>query len=279
MKSVLVSLGLILALSFGGVSSRADPLKAERQVLWGSNLEEAVKAAERLGNATGEPALALLLETLKLGAPTGVCRAQGQCSPNLAEALIKAIAAHRNPKALEMLETYSAHRNAKLRSESIRGLGLLREETVAKRVLAATMKGLQDSDGQVRMAAAWVVSQRVREKLPMPSLATLEERLLLLLERGDSTAPITGLAAVGGYATARYLAIHIKTLPERTIASIYRDLLLRRDFGPDPVRQWAVKALGELKGEFATEALASYVANAPMQGLKSVAMATQLMER
>jgi hypothetical protein len=129
------------------------------------------------------------------------------------------------------------------------------------------------------MAGAWVIGERKQKELPLPSTVDLERTLITLLERGDTAAPAIGLGAIGGYYTARYLAVNLKKLPEITIAKIYRTLLLRRDFGPDPVRYWVVRALGEMKGTHATEALATYAADPPVKGLKSVVAANRLMEK
>ncbi|MDY0000572.1 MAG: hypothetical protein RBU30_04700 [Polyangia bacterium] len=279
MKSLLFSLSLLLTLGMVRVSAHADPLDADRAALWGKDLDQAVKAAQRLGKARRDGALDLLLETLKLGAPTSVCQERGKCTPNLAEALVKAIGEHQSPSALGLLEVVASHRNAKLRAEAVRAIGVLREPKIARRVQEATRKALADSDVQVRMAAAWVVAHRTKEKLPMPESDKLEGTLLALLERGDTVAPTIGLAAVGGYNTARFLAVNIKKIPERTVAEIYRALLVRNDFGPDPIRQWIVISLAGLKGQHATEALANYAANPPTPGLKSVAMANEFMEK
>lgn len=279
MKSLLFSLSLLLAVAALGPSAHADPLEAERKALWGRDLDAAVKAADRLARMKRDVALDLLLETLKLGAPTSFCKERGKCTPNLAEALVKAIGEYQSPAALALLEVVAGHRNAKLRAEAIRAIGVLRDPKVANRVLAATRRALADSDIQVRMAAAWVVGYRTKEKLPLPESKKLEGLLLALLERGDTVAPTIGLAALGGYHTARFLAVNIKKLPERTVADICRALLVRKDFGPDPIRQWVVISLAGLKGQHATEALANYAANPPMPGLKSVAMANEFMER
>lgn len=279
MKSLLFSLALLVAAGAVGAPAQADPLDAERKALWGQDLNLAVKAAERLARMKRDAALDLLLETLKLGAPTSVCRERGKCTPNLAEALVKAIGEYQSPAALSLLEVVASHRNAKLRAEAIRAIGVLRDPKVADKVMATTRRALADSDVQVRMAAAWVVAHRVKERLSLPEAEMLEGLLLSLLERGDTVAPTIGLAALGGYHTARYLAVNIKKLPERTIADIYRSLLVRKDFGPDPIRQWIVISLAGLKGQHATEALANYAANPPMPGLKSVAMANEFMER
>jgi HEAT repeat protein len=279
MKSVLFSLSLALLVAANGATAHGRSLARERQALWGKDLEAAVKAAKRLGRMRQDKALALLLETLKLGVPTEYCKARGQCTPNLAVALIDAIGRHRDPDSVKLLQTYARHRNAKVRAHSLRALGLLPGQKLAATIVDAVERALADRDVQVRMAGAWIIAQRTKKGLPLPRVQKLERMLITLLDRGDTAAPATGLAAIGGYTTARHLAVHLKKLPERTIAKIYRSLLVRKDFGPDPIRQWIVRALAVLKGQHATEALANYAANPPRPGLKSVAMANDFMER
>lgn len=279
MKSVLFSLSLTLMLAGTGVTAQGRALERERKALWGRNLQKGVNAAKRLGRMRDAKSLDLMLETLKLGVPTEFCQARGKCTPNLAVALIDAIGEHRSARAVNLLEIYARHRDAKVRGHSLRALGVLREANLAKRIVGAVVRALSDRDVQVRMAAAWVIAFRTKNRLPLPGRGKLESLLIALLDRGDTTTPAIGLAAIGGYNTARHLAIHLRKIPERTISTIYRSLLVRRDFGPDPVRQWIVRALAEIKGQHATEALANYAANPPKPGLKSVAMANEFMEK
>ena len=279
MKSALFSLSLgALLLSFAP-TGKADPLAQLRNTLWGKNLGNAVKAAEGLGKMRDPKALDLLIETLQLGAPSERCSSRAKCTPNLAVALVRAIGAHANARSVNLLVKYSRNRNAKVRAASIRAMGRLKDPGQSKKVISVVVKSLSDSDVQVRMAAAWVITHRTAAKLPMPNRLRLEALLIALLDRGDTAAPSIGLAAIGGYNTARHLAINLKKIPEISIAKIYRALLTRRGFGPEPVRQWIVRALAQLKGQHATEALANYAANPPKPGLKSVAMANEFMEK
>jgi len=279
MKSALfsASLGILILLSTSDL--HADPLARERKALWGKNLKQAVKAADRLGRSRNAKALDLLMESLQLGAPTEYCKSRGKCTPDLAVALVRAIGRHQNARAVNLLANYARNRDAKVRAESVRALGVLRDPQSAKKIVASMTTALSDRDVQVRMAAAWVIAHRTRAKLVLPKRERLEGLLIQLLDRGDTAAPSIGLAAIGGYLTARHLAVNLKKLPEITIAKVYRSLLVRKDFGPDPIRQWIVRALAQIKGQHATEALANYAANPPLPGLKSVAMANQFMEK
>jgi HEAT repeat protein len=281
MKSALfsVSLGIIILLAAPSVPAQADPLARARKALWSKDLKKAVGAAERLGRMRKAKALDLLMESLQLGAPTEYCKSRGKCTPNLAVALVKAIGNHKSPRAVNLLVIYTRNRNAKVRAQAVRALGVLADPKVAKKIVAAMVSSLSDRDVQVRMAAAWVIAHRTKKKLVLPARERLEGLLIKLLDRGDTAAPAIGLAAIGGYLTARHLAVNLKKLPEITIAKIYRSLLNRKDFGPDPIRQWIVRALAEIKGQHATEALANYAASPPLPGLKSVAMANQFMEK
>ncbi len=279
MKSALFSVSLGILVLLGASSAGAAPLDRERQALWGKDLKKAVQAAERLGRMRTKKALDLLMESLQLGAPTEYCKSRGKCTPNLAVALVKAIGKHRSPRAVNLLAIYVRNRNAKVRAQAVRALGVLTAPKVAKKIVASMVKALSDRDVQVRMAAAWVIAHRTKSKLVLPKREKLEGLLIRLLDRGDTAAPAIGLAAIGGYLTARHLAVNLKKLPEITIAKIFRSLLVRKDFGPDPIRQWIVRALAEIKGQHATEALANYAANPPLPGLKSVAMANQFMEK
>lgn len=279
MKSALFSVSLGILVLFSASDLRADPLARERKALWGKDLTRAVKAAERLGRMRSSKALDLLMESLQLGAPTEYCKSRGKCTPDLAVALVKAIGNHKNPRAVNLLANYARNRNAKVRAQAVRALGVLSDPKIAKKIVASMTKSLSDRDVQVRMAAAWVIAHRTKAKLVLPKREKLEGLLIQLLDRGDTAAPGIGLAAIGGYLTARHLAVNLKKLPEITIAKIYRSLLVRKDFGPDPIRQWIVRALAQIKGQHATEALANYAANPPLPGLKSVAMANQFMEK
>ncbi len=279
MKSVFLSVSLGVLFLAGAPDLRAAPLERARQDLWGKDLKRAVAAANRLGRGRNPKALDLLMESLQLGAPTERCRSSGRCTPNLAVALVEAIARHRSPRAVNILSTYARNRNAKVRAAAVRGLGILRSPKLAKRVAAVVIRALSDRDVQVRMAGAWVIAHRTKKRLVLPSRQKLERLLIRLLDRGDTAAPAIGLAAIGGYLTARHLAVNLKKLPEITIAKIYRSLLVRKDFGPDPIRQWVVRALAMIKGQHATEALANYAANPPIPGLRSVVMANQFMEK
>ncbi len=279
MKSVLFSLSLALTLTSLGSLAHGQSLERERKALWGRDLAKAVQAAKRLGRMRSAKALDLMLETLKLGAPTEVCKSRGNCTPNLAVALVDAIGKHRSARAVNLLEIYARNRNAKLRAHALRALGVLPDPKLAKRIVRAVMRSLADTDVQVRMAGAWIIAYRTKHALPLPHRQRLEALLIELLDRKDTAAPTIGLAAIGGYNTARHLALHLRDLPERTIATVYRSLLVRKDFGPDPIRQWIVRALAELKGQHATEALANYAANPPKPGLKSVVMANEFMEK
>jgi len=279
MKSALfsVSLGILILLPTSSV--QAAPLAPQRKALWGKDLKRAVQVAKQLGRMRSAKALDLLMESLQLGAPTEYCKSRGKCTPDLAVALVNAIGNHKSSRAVNLLVNYTRNRNAKVRAQAIRALGVLSDPKVAKKIAAAMIKSLSDRDVQVRMAAAWVVAHRTKAKLVLPRRERLEGLLIKLLDRGDTAAPSIGLAAIGGYLTARHLAVNLKKLPEITIAKIYRSLLVRKDFGPDPIRQWIVRALAEIKGQHATEALANYAANPPLPGLKSVAMANQFMEK
>jgi HEAT repeat protein len=279
MKSAFFSASLGILVLLSASSARAAPLARERKALWGKDLKQAVKAAQKLGRMRSAKALDLLMETLQLGAPTESCKTRAKCTPNLAVVLVKAIGQHKSPRAVNLLATYARNRNAKVRAQAVRSLGVLAEPKVAKKIVASMIKSLSDRDVQVRMAAAWVIAHRTRKRLVLPRREKLEGLLIKLLDRGDTAAPGIGLAAIGGYLTARHLAVNLKKLPEITIAKIFRSLLVRKDFGPDPIRQWIVRALAEIKGQHATEALANYAANPPLPGLKSVAMANQFMEK
>lgn len=279
MKSALFSASLGILVLLSASSAQADPLTRARKALWGKDLKKAVQAAERLGRMRSAKALDLLMESLQLGAPTEYCKSRGKCTPNLAVALVKAIGRHKSHRAVNLLAIYARNRNAKVRAQAVRALGVLADPKVAKKIVASMVKSLSDRDVQVRMAAAWVIAHRTKKRLVLPKRERLERLLIALLDRGDTAAPGIGLAAIGGYLTARHLAVNLKKLPEITIAKIFRSLLTRKDFGPDPIRQWIVRSLAQIKGQHSTEALANYAANPPLPGLKSVAMANQFMER
>jgi hypothetical protein len=116
------------------------------------------------------------------------------------------------------------------------------------------LRALGDSDSRVRERAAALLAER-RWRAAVP-------RLLALLERGDSGAAVP-VAQLGGASVARALIGSVGALSEDVVARAMGEMLLRADFGPDPIRLEVVRALATLPGVASTATLVEYVAAVP----------------
>ena len=118
------------------------------------------------------------------------------------------------------------------------------------RVVPMLIAALSDSSAEVRGVAAEALGDR-REK-------TAEPALIKLLLRKDSAAP-PALGKIGGADTARALSEMIGNVPDSFITETLGLLLLRPDFGPDPLRLEVVKTLGKLPGGQPIDILGDYL--------------------
>ncbi len=237
----------------------------------------AVAAAQKLGALRSPRALNALLDSLALGVQPKVAGAVLD-----ALATFKSAADAQSAELLQVLTVYTHHRNPELRKRAVQGLAALvapRTEAaaaakpaakVAPKAVAATatpaataapaalqtqvvpmlIAALSDSSAEVRAVAAEALGDR-REKSAEPAL-------IKLLVRKDSAAP-AALGKIGGADTARALGEMIGNVPDSFITETLGLLLLRPDFGPDPLRLEVVKTIGKLPGSQPIDILSDYL--------------------
>lgn len=242
------------------------------------NESAGVAAARKLGAAQSAAAIDALLDGLALGV-----------TPKVAGAALDALATYKGAQGpqgakfaeiLQVLGIYSRHRSPDLRKRSVQALAALIAPAAAPTAVAAPAKpaakapavkepaappvaaaeqarvvpmliaALSDSSAEVRAVAAEALGDR-REK-------TAEPALIKLLLRKDSAAP-PALGKIGGADTARALSEMIGNVPDSFITETLGLLLLRPDFGPDPLRLEVVKTLGKLPGSQPIDILSDYV--------------------
>ena len=206
----------------------------------------------------------------------------------IAAAALDALAAYKLPadatpartaEILQILTLYAHHRSAELRKRAVQALATLsvtptaipatapdkppqkiaRMTTapatptvaaVAPQVVPLLIAALSDSSAEVRAVAAEALGER-RERSAEPAL-------IKLLLRKDSAAP-AALCKIGGADTARALSEMIGNVPDSFITETLGLLLLRADFGPDPLRLEVVKTLGKLPGSQPIDILSDYL--------------------
>lgn len=245
--------------------------------LRGGSETAAVAAARKLGAAQSIPAVDALLDALALGV-----------TPKVAGAALDALAAYKGSlqpakasEILDVLALYSHHRSPDLRKRALQALAALTAPASAPapavaaaakpaakgpagkeplpppvgaaeqaRVVPMLIAALSDSSAEVRAVAAEALGDR-REKTAEPSL-------IKLLLRKDSAAP-AALGKIGGADTARALSEMIGNVPDSFITETLGLLLLRPDFGPDPLRLEVVKTLGKLPGSQPIDILSDYL--------------------
>ena len=251
--------------------------------LRGSNEAVAAAAARKLVALQTPAATDALLDALTLGV-----------TPKVAGAVLDALAAYKVPadsasartaETLQILALYAHHRSAELRKRAVQALAALiappaaaapaapaagkpplknakvnvkvtaaPTETaaapVAPQVVPLLIAALSDSSSEVRAVAAEALGER-RERSAEPAL-------IKLLLRKDSAAP-AALGKIGGADTARALSEMIGNVPDSFITETLGLLLLRSDFGPDPLRLEVVKTLGKLPGGQPIDILSDYL--------------------
>lgn len=245
--------------------------------LRGSNETVAAAAARKLAALQTPAAADALLDALTLGV-----------TPKVAAAALDALAAYKLPadatpartaEILQILTLYAHHRSAELRKRAVQALAALsvapaavpatapgkppqkiaRMTTapatptvaaVAPQVVPLLIAALSDSSAEVRAVAAEALGER-RERSAEPAL-------IKLLLRKDSAAP-AALGKIGGADTARALSEMIGNVPDSFITETLGLLLLRADFGPDPLRLEVVKTLGKLPGSQPIDILSDYL--------------------
>ena len=235
----ITMLALVLLLpcaAHAQMTGNVEKLKAD---LYGDNLDRAVAAASALGSLKQARALDALMASLQLGTP-----------PKLTSAVLEALELQKSPESIPLLDHYAKHRRQEIRGGALKALGAIE----SKKVVPILLDALSDSNPMIRAQAARILGDR-KERIA-------ERHLLKMMRRKDTSAAVP-LGTVGGAQTALNLGEMIGDLPGAALASALGTMLLRKDFGPDPLRTEVVKALGRIRGKEATSYLAEYVASVP----------------
>ncbi len=262
---------LALGISFPAAAQKA-PLKNMQQadlnyllfVIQGDNAADALAAIAELGKRKTPESLDMLQMQLLLGYP-----------PAMSKAMIQALGARKDPKAMETLVFYTRHRATELRVEALVSLCELdfgKDPAPVKVVNEILLKALRDYQEAVRNKAAWLLGKR--------RVAEAEEPLLKLFARG-STAAMQALGFIGGIRTARTLAMameNTKSSKEPLITTI-GTLLSRDDFGPEPVRVQLVQILGDTNLPGAQNVLMVYHGSGPDAFPRSRKLAFQILSK
>ncbi len=239
---IMLSLVLLLpCVAEAQMTGNVDKLKAD---LYGDNLDLAVAAASALGSLKQPRALDALMASLQLGTP-----------PKLTSAVLEALQLQRAPESIPLLDHYAKHRRQEIRGGALKALGAIN----SKKVVPILIDALSDSNPMIRALAARILGER-KERIA-------ERHLLMMMRRKDTSAAVP-LGIIGGAQTALNLAEMIGDLPGSALAKALGTMLMRKDFGPDPLRTQVVKALGNIQGKEATAALADYVASVPPKELR-----------
>jgi HEAT repeat protein len=212
-----------------------DKLKGELQ---GGDDAVALQAAKQLGDSGMANAADPLIETLTVGTV-----------PTRGVAILDAMIKLGDPRGLDILELYSAHRNPELRRRGVIALGTLKDGRVVSTLLAR----LGDAAPDVRAAAAEALASRKEHK------AT--ERLLMLVKRNDLGAAAPLGILVSPEAIPQLAELH-GTVDDNVLATALGEFI-RRDDVADKLRVDVIRTLAKLPGASATTALVEYLAAVP----------------
>ena len=207
----------------------------EAQRLVDPSPEVATKGATRLGETNDARAFEALLDALATG-----------LHPNVAEAALRSIAAHRKVHAYDTLAFYVTYRDARVRAAALAAMGALDDGRATQFVLS----GLRDSDKLVRAEAGKLVAAR--------KLKAGIEPLLELFKKGDEGA-VEPLAAMADPDLARTIGEFIGVAPDALLARCLGSILLKPSFQPETARVQVVRSLGKVAGSEAVEQLSSYI--------------------
>ena len=231
-------------------------------LLLNKNMKLALDAAKELGRRKSALTLDTLLQQLLLGHP-----------PKLSIAMIEALESRADPKAYNTLMFYARHRSPDLRVAAIQALTKLPFKENSKEYKAINtllMASLRDYAAVVRAKAAWHLGKR--------KIYSAESDLLKLFSKGSVPA-IQALGFIGGIRTARAFAISLESRKARkeVLVNTIGTMLLREDFGPEPVRVQLVKILGEINLPGAQTVLLKYSGSGPMQFKRSKKLAYKIL--
>jgi HEAT repeat protein len=230
--------------------------------LLSNNLSTSEKAALELGKRKSSVSLDSLLQQLLLGHPV-----------KISLAMINALEKRKNPKAFRTLLFYTRHRTATLRIAALQALANLevkKTSKIYKSVTEALFLGIRDYSPQVRAKAAWFLGKR--------KVYSAEDDLLKLFHKGSLPA-IQALGFIGGIRTAKAFAISLerRKVQKELIVNTIGTMLLRKDFGPEPVRIQLVKILGSINLPGAQVVLLKYSGSGPEKSKRSKKLAYKIL--
>ncbi|MBT8492314.1 MAG: HEAT repeat domain-containing protein [Deltaproteobacteria bacterium] len=217
-----------------------------------SEVERGLKTLATSSKARWPEAAQLMIRVLALGLP-----------PRNAARVLYQLRDMKTPAGAATLEAYARHRRARVRAAALFALAELYPRKAKPYVLAR----LGDRDRGVRASAAKIVAnKRISDAAPV---------LLSLLKRGDEVAA-KPLGALANADLARKVAETIGAAPDGLVARTLGAMLMNSDFGPEQVRVQVVKALGELPGSEAVEALTTYVGSLPGKSTRASKTAAEV---
>ncbi|MDA3863819.1 MAG: hypothetical protein PF689_08135 [Deltaproteobacteria bacterium] len=247
----LILLITLSILSLSSVSS-AKPAKIRWKTLAKSDLlkflhnkdvNKVVKAVKEISRRKDTSLIQPLMQQLLLGHP-----------PVISREMLIALGNIGDTKAFDTLIFYSKHRDEDIRITALDSLIKLKvkpDSKLDKKIDKVLLQALRDYSVPVRAKAAWYLGKR--------KVKRAEESLLKLFKM-KSEAAIDALGFIGGIHTAKAFALRLeddKAQKGKIINSI-GTLLLRRDFGPEPVRVQLVKILGRINLPAAQTVLLKY---------------------
>jgi HEAT repeat protein len=234
MKRLIWSGTLAAALYMSG-SAHADDVAAWKRDLQSGDDAHAEDAAKKLAGSKDARATEAILDVLAMGV-----------APRHANLLLGALAGRRETRAVELLAVFSHNRNPEVRKRALTVLGSIPDA----KVVPLLVDGLSDTTPEVRAEAAAALGKR-KEK-------GAEGKLLMLLERQDSSAP-AALAAIATPELVHKLAERIGPIPDGLLCDTLGEILKRPDFGPDALRVEIIKTLQKIPVDASTVALQEYI--------------------
>jgi hypothetical protein len=226
-------------------------IPAVAATLAGTDADQAIAAANQLGEAASPAAHDALLDALAFGMP-----------PRVAVAALGALALHPAPIDVQSIGRYAHHRNPTVRAAALAALAMYPGPAHA-----VVIAGLHDRATMVRNAAEAAVGKG--------HIRAAVDPMLQLLAKGEEGAA-HGLAQLADAELARTIADRYGKVPDATLALALGLILRRTDFGPDTARVELVHAIAKIQDPAATDQLSAYVkatpANPPRQSRQEAKM-------
>ncbi|MGM0597621.1 MAG: HEAT repeat domain-containing protein, partial [Myxococcota bacterium] len=211
--------------------------------LHNKDVNKVVKAVQEINRRKDSSLIQPLMQQLLLGHP-----------PVITRQMLVALGDIGDKKAFDTLIFYSKHRDENIRITAINSLIKLKVKSgskLYKKINKVLLQALRDYSTPVRAKAAWYLGKR--------KVKRAEESLLKLFKM-KSEAAIDALGFIGGISTAKAFALRLEdeNAQKGKIINSIDTLLLRKDFGPEPVRVQLVKILGRINLPAAQTVLLKY---------------------